>query len=88
MGIRIRNGLRCIPLYVWNFPALFDAEHLIEVVLVFDDQGSVYERHYPISYHPYRYYELCELLGESGFIDIKSDFEIEKDSYTVTAQRG
>jgi len=86
MGIRIRNGLRCIPLYVWNFPSLFEEEHLIEVVFLFEDQGSIYERHYPITYHPYRYSELCERLSQAGFIDIKSDFSQEKDWYTVTAR--
>jgi 2-polyprenyl-3-methyl-5-hydroxy-6-metoxy-1,4-benzoquinol methylase len=88
LGIRVRNGMRCIPLYVWNFPALFEEENLIDVVLIFENQGAVYERHYPITYHPYRYGELCERLGEAGFIDIKSDFAEEKDSYTVTAKTG
>jgi 2-polyprenyl-3-methyl-5-hydroxy-6-metoxy-1,4-benzoquinol methylase len=88
VGIRTRDGLRCIPLYVWTFPALFEEEHLIEVILIFEDQGSVYERHYPIAYHPYRYFELCDRLRESGFIDIKSDFAEEKDSYMVTARSG
>ena len=88
MGIRIRNGLRCIPLYVWNFPALFEEEHLIEVVLIFEDQGSVYERHYPITYHPYRYSELSKRLSQAGFMDIQSDFDQEKNGYTVNARNG
>jgi SAM-dependent methyltransferase len=88
LGIRVRNGLRCIPLYVWNFPDLFEEEHLIEVVLIFEDQGSVCERYYPITYHPYRYEELCARLGEAGFIDIESDFAGEKDSYTVRVRSG
>ena len=88
MGIRIRNGLRCIPLYVWTFPALFEEEHLVEIILIFEDQGSIYERRYPITYHPYLYSELCERLRESGFIDIKSDFAQEKDWYIVTARSG
>ncbi|MGA2222473.1 MAG: methyltransferase domain-containing protein [Verrucomicrobiia bacterium] len=87
-GTRKRNGLQCIPLYVWNFPKQFKEEHLIEVVFLFEDQGSVYERHYPITYHPYRYSELCEILNESGFSDIKSDFDQDKDSYTITARNG
>jgi 2-polyprenyl-3-methyl-5-hydroxy-6-metoxy-1,4-benzoquinol methylase len=88
MGIRVRNGIRCIPLYVWNFPSLLEEEHLIEVVLIFEDQGSVYERHYSITYRPFRYTELCERLSESGFIDIRSDFAEEKDIYTITAHNG
>lgn len=87
-GSRSRNGIRCIPLYVWNFPDRFEDEHLIEVVFLFENQNSVYERHYNITYHPFRHSELCEILSEVGFVNIRSDFTEEKDLYTITAQAG
>ena len=88
MGVRIRNGIRCTPLYVRSFPSSLEEEHLIEVVFIFDDQRSVYERHYSIAYRPYGYTEICERLGEAGFTDIRSDFAEQKDLYTITARNG
>lgn len=88
LGTRIRNGIRCIPLYVWNFPSQLEEEHLIEVVLIFEEEERVHQRHYSITYHPFQYAELCNRLREAGLTDIQSDFEWEKDSYSVTARNG
>jgi SAM-dependent methyltransferase len=87
-GSRIRNGIRCIPLYVWTFPDRFEDEHLIEVALLFENEKAVWERHYNITYHPFRHSELCDILSSVGFVNIRSAFTEEKDLYTVTAQAG
>ena len=86
MGCRVRNGVRCYPLYVWNFSLLPEEKHVIDVVLIFDDQKGVYERHYSIVYHPFRYTELCDYLSHAGFADIRSDFAEDKGLYTITAR--
>jgi SAM-dependent methyltransferase len=86
LGVRIREGIRCIPLYVWSYPAQLEEEHRVEVVLVFEEEGRVHERHYAITYHPFRYAELCDRLKEAGFSDIRSDFEKKEGSYRLTAR--
>ncbi len=84
-GVRVRNGVRCIPLYVWNFPCQWQDEHLIEVVLIFEEDGRVYQRHYSITYHQISHLELCDRLKEVGFKNIQSDFKKDKYSYIIKA---
>ena len=85
-GTGLRNNIKCIPLYVWNFKEHFEDEQLIEVVLIFEEQTSIYERHYNITYHPFKYQVLLEILKEVGFTSINSNFTEEKDLYTITAK--
>ena len=87
-GTRIRNNIKCIPLYIWNFQEHFEDEQLIEVVLIFQEQTSVYERHYNITYHPFKYQVLMEILKEVGFTSTNSNFTEEIDLYTITAKAG
>ena len=87
-GSGLRNNIKCIPLYVWNFMENFEDEQLIEVVLIFQEQTSVYERHYNITYHPFKYQVLMEILKEVGFTSTNSNFTEEKDLYTITANAG
>jgi ubiquinone/menaquinone biosynthesis C-methylase UbiE len=87
-GTRLRNNIKCIPLYVWNFQEHFEDEQLIEVVLIFEEQTSIYERHYNITYHPFKYQVLLEILKEVGFTSIRSNFTEETDVYTITAKAG
>ncbi len=88
MGVRVRNGIRCVPLYVWNFPSGWDEEHLIEVVLVLEEGGRVSHRSYQITYYPFRHDELIDRLRQVGFQDIQSDYSEAKDVYTVSARTG
>jgi SAM-dependent methyltransferase len=85
-GTRLRNNIKCIPLYVWNFDEYFEDEQLIEVVLLFEEQTSIYERHYNITYHPFKYQVLLEILKEVGFTVINSNFTEDIDLYIITAQ--
>jgi len=87
-GTRLRNNIKCIPLYVWNFKEHFENEQLIEVVLIFEEQTSIYERHYNITYHPFKYQVLLEILKEVGFTNINSNFTEEIDLYIMTAKAG
>jgi SAM-dependent methyltransferase len=88
MGIRIRNGIRCIPLYVWSFPSTWEKDHVIEVVLLFDDDGRVSHRSYRISYFPFLQSQLIERLQRVGFCNIESDYTDASDVYTIRARRG
>lgn len=87
-GTGLRNNIKCTPLYVWNFKKHFEDEQLIEVVLIFEEQTSIYERHYNITYHPFKYKVLLETLKKVGFTSISSNFTEESDLYTITAKAG
>jgi glycine/sarcosine N-methyltransferase len=86
--MRVRNGRRCLPLYVWNYPRRWQDAHVIELVLLFpSDQGTEFRR-YPITYYPFRHEELLRCLKIAGFQKLTSDFDQAKDSYVVAAMDG
>ena len=85
MGVRDRAGVRCTPLYVWSFPDRWEVAHMIEVVLIFDEQGRTSCRSYPVTYYPFRFDALLERLSRAGFVDVQSDYASDVDSYVVTA---
>ena len=76
---RVRAGQRCLPIYIWTFPEKFEDAHTIDVVLLFDSDGKVSLRSYPIVYYPFHFEELVERLRCAGFsaIDRFSDSETE-----------
>jgi 2-polyprenyl-3-methyl-5-hydroxy-6-metoxy-1,4-benzoquinol methylase len=82
---RERGGQRCLPIYVWNFPESFDAEHTIEIMLVFDTDGQVSVRSYPISYYPFRFEQLAACLKSAGFGKLQDTFHPNKAEYRVIA---
>jgi SAM-dependent methyltransferase len=86
--LRERGGVRCIPLYVWNFGREFRDEVLVEVVLVFEEQGKVRLQTYPISYQPFDAGQLNSLLLRAGFSNLKSDWTPQAYSYRVVASAG
>lgn len=82
---RERAGQRCLPIYVWNFPERFEDAHTIEVLLVFDSDGKVSTRSYPILYYPFRLEELMERLGRAGFTNVQNSFNQNREGYRVVA---
>lgn len=82
---RTRDGQRCLPIYVWNFPESFYAKHMIEVILVFDADGKASIRSYPIAYYPFRFEQLAECLKSAGFPELQTDFSPDKAEYRVIA---
>nr|VFJ93099.1 MAG: Methyltransferase domain-containing protein [Candidatus Kentron sp. H]VFJ93849.1 MAG: Methyltransferase domain-containing protein [Candidatus Kentron sp. H]VFK00512.1 MAG: Methyltransferase domain-containing protein [Candidatus Kentron sp. H] len=88
LGIRIRNRIQSVPLYVWHFPSELEEGHLlIEIILIFKEAEQIYHRYYPFVYHPFRRETLCDCLREAGFTGIQSDFEREEDVYHITARK-
>lgn len=82
---RARAGQRCLPVYVWTFPERFEDAHTIEVLLVFDSDGNVSTRSYPIVYYPFRVEELIERLRSGGFTNIQNRFSENREGYRVVA---
>jgi SAM-dependent methyltransferase len=82
---RERAGQRCLPIYVWNFPERFEDAHTIEVLLVFDSDGKVSTRSYPIVYYPFLLEELMERLGRAGFTNVQNSFNQNREGYRVVA---
>lgn len=88
MPMRVREGERCLPLYVWNFPPHWQDAHLVELVLMFPDDTRTPHRVYSITYHPFHYQDLVKNLKEAGFQNVRSDFDDAKHSYQVVARNG
>jgi len=87
LGIRVRNGVRCIPVYTWNFPPRHDGEISVEVLLIFEEAGALCHEYFPpLVYYPFSFEALCARLGKAGFTDIESDFERDKAVYRVIAR--
>jgi glycine/sarcosine N-methyltransferase len=82
---RERAGQRCLPIYVWNFPENFEDAHTIEVLLIFDSDGKVSVRSYPIVYYPFRQEELRERLRCAGFSETQMRFSKNQTAYRVIA---
>jgi len=88
MPMRVREGTRCLSLYIWNFPPSWQDPHLIELVLLFPEETRTQHRTYPITYYPFHYQDLATHLTESGFASIQSDFDDAKYAYNVIARNG
>lgn len=86
-GLRERGGIRCIPLYVWNFGYEFHEPLVVEVVLVFEQQGKVRLQTYEIAYQPFHTEQLHSLLEQAGFSDLTTDWT-SPNSYRVVASAG
>ncbi len=86
--LRERGGIRCIPLYVWNFGREFHEPLLVEVVLVFDRQGTVQLKTYDIAYQPFHTAQLHTLLQQAGFSNRTTNWTSQASSYRVVASAG
>jgi len=84
--MRVRDGSRCLLLYIWNFPPRWQDPHLIELVLLFREEVRTQHRSYPITYYPFHYKDLVLRLRGAGFHEVQSDFDDAKDTYTVIAR--
>jgi len=88
LGLRVREGTRCIPMYVWNFRAQWPEAVLVELVLIFEQDGRTSYRCYPITCYPFRHGELLDRLEAAGFVDVRTVYGEAANGYTVTARRG
>jgi hypothetical protein len=86
-GLKERAGTRCIPLYVWNFGREFHEPLVVEVVLVFEQQGKVRLQTYDIAYQPFHAEQLLSLLRQAGFSNLQTNWTSQAHSYRVVAER-
>jgi SAM-dependent methyltransferase len=82
---RERAGQRCLPIYIWNYPERFEDAHTIEVLMVFDSDGKVSTRSWPIVYYPFRVEELIERLRSAGFTKMQNRFSENREGYRIIA---
>ena len=75
-------------LYVWNFGREFHEALVVEVVLVFEQQGKVRLRTYDITYQPFYTGQLHSLLLQAGLSNLKTDWTPQANSYRVVARAG
>lgn len=87
LGMRSRRGQRCMPMYLWNLPKRWQDPLVVDVGLLFEREGQLDVRHYPVTYYPFRVSELLDRLLAAGFDDIETDYNPLAGTYTVTAVR-
>lgn len=80
-----RNGVRCIPLYLWEYPPEWDTPHRLEIVFIFEEQGHITARRDVLHYRPFRHEELRDRLAAAGFTDIRTNYRDDADRYEVRA---
>lgn len=85
-GVRERQGIRCIPLYIWNFGRDFQEPVLVEVVLVFEQQGQVRLQTHSITYQPFHADRLGSLLQQAGFDNVENNWTPQTPSYRIVAK--
>lgn len=83
-----REGVRCVPIYFWTFPALWEDPHSVDVMLLFlDEQGGITHKFHRLEYRPFRVEELVARLQEAGLVEIRSAYGEDVDRYEVRARR-
>lgn len=83
-----REGIKCVPVYFWSFPARWEEPHFVDLVLLFvDEEGSITHRLHRLEYRPFRVEELVAQLQEAGLSEVRSDYEADADRYEVLAGR-
>ena len=83
-----REGKRCVPIYLWDFPARWEEPHTVEIVLLFlEESGGVNHKLYQLQYWPFRLKEILDRLKEAGFGSIQTNYSNEADRYEALAQR-
>ena len=86
-GVRVRDGVRCIPLCVWTLPERWGEPFVVEVVFLLESAGEVTLRCYPVTYHPFPVAQLLAALEAVGFGDIESSYAVSEAGYSVRARR-
>ncbi len=81
-----RDGMRCIPLYLWEYPPQWDSPHRVEIVFLFEEQGRITVRRDVLHYRPFRHEELCDRLAAAGFTDIRTNYRDDVGRYEVRAR--
>ena len=84
-GTRTRDGIRCTPMYVWNFPSKWLAPVVAEIVFLFEKDKRTPYRSFAVNYYPFAYQNLIERLGAAGFARFETDYEENADGYSVKA---
>lgn len=82
-----RDGVRCVPIYLWEYEADWDAPHQVELLLILDRAGQISHRRYVLTYRPIRYEELLDSLKEARFEVRESDYRADTDRYEIVAVR-
>jgi SAM-dependent methyltransferase len=81
-----RDGVRCIPLYLWEYPPEWDAPHRVEIVFLFEEQGRITARRDVLHFRPFHHEELRDRLTAAGFTDIRTNYRDDADRYEVRAR--
>lgn len=83
-----RDGTRCVPVYLWSFPACWEEPHVVDLALLFlDEEGGVTYRLHRLAYRPFRVAEVSGCLEEAGFAEVLTDYDRDADRYEVRARR-
>lgn len=86
-NMRQRDGLQCIPLYVWSVPREWGPRLTIELVLIFSRDGQVHLRTHEIVDYPFTHESLLGRLEQCGFVNVRTDFDEASDEYAIVATR-
>jgi glycine/sarcosine N-methyltransferase len=82
-----RDGMQCISVYLWDHQANWDAQHSVELLLIFEHDGHVTSRCYALTYRPIRYEELCACMEEVGFAIHRDSYRRDTDWYEIEGRR-
>jgi SAM-dependent methyltransferase len=81
-----RDGARCIPLYLWEYPPEWDSPHRVEIVFLFEEQRRIIPRRAVLHYRPFRQEDLLSRLAAVGFTDIWTNYHDDADRYEIRAR--
>jgi SAM-dependent methyltransferase len=84
-GPRSRDGKRCVPIYIWNFPKRTNEPIQVEVLLPIEHEGKVDLHVHPIVCHPFTLQQLQTCLAEAGFSVMENDYSPDRGEYRVIA---
>ena len=84
-GVKVRDGRRCVVLYVWEVPDRLDQEHIAHLVFLFEDGDRVEPHEYRLSFRPFTLRDLRERLELAGLREVDTDYDDAVDRYSVIA---
>jgi glycine/sarcosine N-methyltransferase len=83
----VRGGIRCISVYLWSHQADWDAQHHVELLLIFEQDGQTAHRRYALPYRPIRHQELRSCMEEVGFAINMNTYSDDADWYEIEGGR-